>query len=79
LKSSLLDTAARCVNYELDEKPQPTFLNTYTYWKVLNDFMIAYKFDPDAVVKDLVGYYGKDALKLMDHLVKYNNIPAIQR
>jgi hypothetical protein len=41
--------------------------------------MTIFDLDPDVVVKDLVEYYGKDALKLMDLLVKYNNTPAVLR
>jgi hypothetical protein len=50
-----------------------------SYYNKLNDFMTIFDLDPDVVVKDLVEYYGKDALKLMDLLVKYNNTPAVLR
>jgi hypothetical protein len=61
------------------EKHLTSSLADISYYNKLNDFMTIFDLDPDVVVKDLVEYYGKDALKLMDLLVKYNNTPAVLR
>lgn len=77
LKSSLLDTAARCVKYEQGDPVADKELKHY--WEIIENFVWLYRNDPNLVASDLAENYTKDSLKLMDQLVKYNNTPAILR